>query len=168
MTTAEGLHQMARRRRLLALLVAAPAITSLLGPVALEGWRLRRPDSQLFVTPIAYSLADAIERDDVQRAYEFVREGQDPNELIAVRHPVLTGGRQVLVPPLLWAVAVNSRQAVLMLLGFGARMDRAMDRRVACLADALGHDETARLIRLYGGTTPPGPCPEGRAASLSP
>jgi hypothetical protein len=139
-----------------------------LGLVVAEGWRFRRPRSQLFVTPVAYSLADAIERDDVHRAYEFVRAGQNPTELIAVRHSVLTGGRFVLVSPLLWAVAVNSRQTVLMLLGFGARMDRATDRRAACLAEALGHEETARLLRLYGDTPSPKPCPEERKTSDPP
>ena len=117
------------------------------------------PESQPAVTPFAYSLADAIERDDVQRAYTFIRGGQDPNDLIAVRHPVLTEGREVLASPLLWAVATNSRQSVLMLFGFGARMDRPADRRAPCLAEALGHSEMAELVRRYGGTTSTDPCP---------
>lgn len=162
MTTTDSVRQFARRKSLLVLLIAVPALMTALGLIVIEGWRFRRPESQLFVTPVAYSLADAIERDDVQRAYAFVLAGQNPNDLIAVRHPVLTGGRMVLVSPLLWAAAVNSRQAVLMLLGFGARMDRAADRRAACLAEALGHEETARLLRLYGDTPSPKPCPEAR------
>lgn len=153
-------RQLARRRRVLALLIAAPTMLTALGLSAMEGWRFHQPSSQLFVTPFVYSLADAIERDDVQRAYEFIRAGQDPNDLIAARHPVLTGGRSVLVSPLLWAVAMNSRESALMLLGFGARMDRVPDSRAACLAEALGNTEIARLLRLYGDAPSPDACPE--------
>lgn len=107
----------------------------------------------------AYSLADAIEHDDVQRAYDFIREGQDPNDPITVRHPVLTAGRTVTTSPLTWAAATNSRQTALMLLGHGARMDRPAYGRAACLADALGNIEMAELLRRYSTGPSPAPCP---------
>ena len=139
--------QLAWHRRVLAVVMTAPALVAALSIVALEVWRIYRPDSELFVTPFAYTLADAIERDDVRRAYAFIRAGQDPNELIAVRHPVLTAGRGALVSPLLWSVATNSGNSMRMLLGHGARMERRADRAAACLADALGHNDVARLLR---------------------
>ena len=152
-----------RRQRLLAVLIAGPAILTAVGMIAMEAWRYRSLASPLFATPFAYSLADAIERDDVQRAYEFIRSGQNPNDLIAVRHEVLTGGRTVLVSPLLWAVAMNSRQSLLMLLGFGARTDRPADSAAACLARALGNTAIADVVRLHGPSPSHRPCPEPKA-----
>ncbi len=55
---------------------------------------------------------------------------------------------------------MNSKDAVLMLLGFGGRMDRATDRGAACLAETLGNKEIAQRLRLYGDKQPPTPCPE--------
>lgn len=161
MTTA-SLQQRARRTRFLATVLIAPAVATGLGVTAIEGWRLRRPTAPLFAAPMVYSLADAIESGDVPQAYGFIRAGQDPNELIAVRHPVLTGRRWVLVSPLVWAVATNNRQAVLMLIGFGARMDRPADSRAVCLAEDLGHGEIAGLLRLHGNAPSAGTCPQRR------
>lgn len=153
-----------RRRHLLAALIATPTILTALGVTALEAWRFHRPDSPLFVTPRVDSLADAIANDDVRRAYEFIRAGQDPNDLIAVRHPVLTDGRLVQVSPLLWAVATKSRQAVLMLLGFGARIDATSERQAVCLAEQLGRDDIAEVLELHGGHLSPEPCPRQEAS----
>lgn len=169
MTPASRLPPRDRRRHLLAVLMAAPAIVTALGVSALDAWRFQRPDSPLFVTPTADSLADAIAHDDVRRAYEFIRAGQDPNDPIAVRHPVLTGGGTVHVSPLLWAVATQSREAVLMLLGFGARVDAIAARRAVCLAEQLGRDDIAEVLELHAGHSSPEPCPKptaGEAALL--
>ncbi|MBI2563185.1 MAG: hypothetical protein HYW08_12505, partial [candidate division NC10 bacterium] len=94
------------------------------------------------------------------RAYEFIRQGQNPNEPIAVRHPALTGGRPLLVSPLLWAVATNSRQSVLTLLGHGVTMGRPANSRAACLADALGNTELAALLRRLAEGIEVAPCRE--------
>ena len=161
------LPRLDRRMRLLLLLMGTPALLTAIGLGALEVWRVRKPESPLFATPFVYSLADAIERDDVRRAYEFIRAGHSPSDAIAVRHPVLTGGRTLLVSPLVWAAAMNSRQIALMLLGFGARIDRPTDSQAACLAEALGHAEMAGLLRDYG-TKPPQPCPAGLTRDTSP
>ena len=83
----------------------------------------------------------------MQGAYAFIRAGQDPTALIEVRYPILTQGRTVLVSPLLWAVATKRSDAVLMLMGFGARADRESDRLAACIADALGNAEIANALR---------------------
>jgi len=80
------------RRRRLAALVAAPAVIVALGLVGLEVWRSVWPRASLFAPPFASSLAEAIATGNLQHAYEYVRAGQDPNQRIAVRHPVLTPG----------------------------------------------------------------------------
>jgi hypothetical protein len=95
----------------------------------------------------ADSFADALAAGDVRQAFEFIRAGQDPNELILVSHADLTGGQRVLTSPLLWAAANGKLQVVQMLLGYGARMERAGDRRAPCVAEALGAGEIARLLR---------------------
>lgn len=105
-------HQLVRRRRVLASMMAGPALVAALGVCAVEGWRMLQPKSALFADPFVFSLADAIERNDVDQAYAFIRAGQDPNEPIAVRHPVLSGGRSVLVTPIVWAVAIDRKAHV--------------------------------------------------------
>jgi len=120
--------------------------------VVVEVARWRQPRARLFADPFYYSLADAIQADDVQRAYGFLRTGRDPSDLIAVRDPALTRDRWILVSPLLWAVATQRKNEVLMLLGIGARTDRGTDRAASCLADALGNVEIAALLRKYRNT----------------
>ena len=112
----------------------------------------------LFAAPRVSSLADAIARDDVQQAYEFIRGAQDPNGLIEVADPVLTDGRRVMVSPLLWAVAVRSDRSVLMLFGVGARIDEEDERQAVCLAERLGQDDIARLLERHGGHASAGSC----------
>jgi hypothetical protein len=163
MTTNQTL-QMDRRTRFVAALITTPAVLAALGVLAIDVWRFQSPNAALLTAPFAYSLADAIAADNVQEAYTFIRAGQDPNELIAVRHPVLTDGRPVLVSPLLWAVATQKRNVLLMLLGHGARMDRAMDRSAGCLADALGDANIASLLRAYEDAVPREGC-QARNAS---
>jgi len=113
------------RRRRLAALIGAPAVAVALGLAGVEVWRAIRPRSSLFARPFAYSLAEAIETGNVQHAYQYIRAGQDPNQPIAVRHPVLTKNQWVLVSPLEWAAATDQRDVVRMLLGYGARPDSA-------------------------------------------
>lgn len=137
-----GIPPLPRRRRVLASIMAAPALLAALGLGAVESWRLLRPQSRLFAAPFVYSLADAIERHDVDQAYAFIRAGQDPNQPIAV----VTRGRPVLMPPLLWAVTTQNSDAVRMLVGFGARVDPA----AVCLAEEIGSAEIARLLTLHG------------------
>jgi hypothetical protein len=153
-----GILPLDRRRRLLATLMAVPAFLTALGLCAVESWRLLRPQSQLFATPFVYSLADAIERNDVEHAFAYLRGGQDPNARIAVRHPVLTRGQSILVSPLAWAVATESRETLLMLLGYGARFDQAAADNALCLAEAMGSHEIARLLTLYGSARPGQTC----------
>jgi hypothetical protein len=156
-----------RRRRLLASVMTVPAFLAALGMCAVESWRLVRPQSSLFAAPFVYSLADAIERNDVEHAHAFLRAGQDPNRPIAVRHAVLTGGQSVLVPPLVWAVETGSRETLLMLLGFGARVDPTNPDNALCAAEALGSKELARLLTVYGSAICPPPPPTAGSADAA-
>jgi len=142
-------------------MLALPVVLTVLGLCAVELARALRPDLPLFATPFVYSLADAIESDDVDSAVQFIRAGQDPNGLITVRHAVLTDGQSVLVSPLLWAVAMQRPRSVLMLLGFGARMDHRVNSRAVCLAEAIGNQEIASLLRRYPPQPTPAPEPCG-------
>jgi hypothetical protein len=157
MVTTDGLPHVSGRGRALTAVIAAPALMVALALGGLELWRTVRPRSDLFAPPFAYSLADAIATSNVEHAFRYVRAGQDPNRLIAVRHPELTAGKWVLASPLLWAVAVGSLDSVKMVLGHGARIERTADRQAACLAEALGHLEIARVLRTLDDV-PPGAC----------
>lgn len=148
-----------RRESLLALLIGGPAVILALGIVATEAWRWFEPNSSLFAAPAAASFADAIASDDVRAAYQFIRAGQDPNAVIAVRHTMLTGGRRVDVLPLLWAVAMQSESTVAMLLGFGARLDAVTKREAVCLAERLERADIVRLLRLGDPGASLEPCP---------
>jgi hypothetical protein len=143
---------MSSRAQLLAGLMLSPAVLIALLLASIEVWRAERPESRLFTTPAAYSLAEAIERDDVERAYGFIRKGQNPNEVMPASDPSLTAGRTVLVSPLEWAVATGGRNSAMMLLGFGARVGSSGGHGAVCLADALGRSEMAALLRSYGRT----------------
>jgi hypothetical protein len=134
------------RMRLLALLMGIPTIIIALGISALEAYRWLQPDASLFAPP-AMSLADAIANDDVRRTYELIRAGQDPAAPITVRHPDLTADRAVEVPPLVWAVAMESDWAVsMLLLRFGVHLDAQTQRRAVCLAERLRRPDIVRLL----------------------
>ena len=150
-----------RGHRLVAALLVVPALAGALAIVTVEAWRQYRPRSFYFNPPFTHSLADAIEGDDPKAAYEFLRAGADPNALIAVRDPILTGNRTLAVSPVLWAVAAESDSSLLMLLGFGARAYPHNGRRVACLAEAMGNRRMADFVRTYGHVPQP-PCPENQ------
>jgi len=97
----------------------------------------------------ADTLADAIASGDVHRAFALIRARQSANDLMPARHPAITDGRWVLVSPLVWSVAAQQKDMVLMLLGHGAHPVRAMDRQAVCLAQQLGNEDIARALRLY-------------------
>ena len=159
MTRPRSSPEIDHRTHLLALLLVVPAIVTALGVTGLEAWRWISPHSALFVSPAAASLANAIAANDARAAYEFIRGGQDPNGVIAVRHDVITGGQPVEVSPLLWAVATQSEEAVAMLLGFGARLDAPAKHQAVCLAVRLDRDDIVQLLQLSGADASAEPCP---------
>ncbi len=91
------LRQRFLRTHLVAWLIAAPPILGAIVLIAVDSSHDERPLTGTF--------AEAIMARDVEWAYAFIRAGQDPNDRIAFRNPELTGDRDVMVSPLLLAVA---------------------------------------------------------------
>jgi hypothetical protein len=133
--------------------------------VGIEAFRAVQPQSALFASPPRENLADAIEADDPLAAFAFVRAGQDPDALVAVRDVRWTADQWVLVSPVIWAVASDSPNSVLMLMTAGAQFPHDQDQRAACFAEALGHDSLAQLLRAYARGQVPQPCPKWRSGS---
>jgi len=116
----------------------------------------------------AGSLADAIADGDVERAYAFIRAGQDPNATIPFSHPDLTGDRQVMVSPLLLAVATHRDNVVSMLLSFGARLDLPQNKFAVCLAQQTGDKQIAEILMKLGGPAAKVECPAPKPGLLAP
>ena len=147
------------RLRTLTWTLAGPALAVLLLATVVEVWRVVAPTQAQAGYRMYGSLGEAIVMNDVRGAYEFIRRGQDPNGLIAVHDPVLTGGQVVLVSPVVWAAAAGRPKIVLMLLGAGVTFEREADRSAACLADRLGFADIAGVLRAIGGLPPASACP---------
>lgn len=146
------------RAHLVTWLMAAPALVGALGLAAIEGGGLMRPASPLTAPPPGRSFADTLRNGSVEEAYAHVKAGQDPNAPLPFRDPDLTAGREVMVTPLLVAVAAGQANTVMMLLSFGADLDAPGNARAACLADRLGHDDIAAGIRRNGRPLVDVPC----------
>jgi len=138
---------MTDRRALIGVLLALPAVLAALGVTGVEAWRAARPGSALFAPPPAPSLASAIEWGELPQVVGYLRGREDPWAPFDVRHPVLTGDRPVRVSPLLWAVAVGNTDAVRLFVGLNVPVETPEDRQAACLADALGEEAIAVVLR---------------------
>jgi hypothetical protein len=149
-----------RRSLVLIGILAAGSILAAAVVVTLETLRALQPQSPLFASPPRETLAQAIQADDPLAAFAFVRAGQDPDALVAVRDARWTADQWVLVSPLMWAVTSDSSNSVLMLLTAGARLPHEQDRRAACFAEALGHPSLGQLLRAYAPHQLPQPCPK--------
>ncbi len=147
------------RLHLVASLLAAPAVISALAIGASHARDLVRPEPSRYSDPVG-EFADAITKGGVEDAYAFVRAGTDPNTPIAFRDPGLTGGRQIMISPLLLAVAAHNENVVMMLLSFGARMDLPANARAACLANRLGDRTIAEMIVRDARPAPDVTCPD--------
>src|SRR5829696_4595958 len=111
------------RTRLIATLLAAPAVVVAIAMTAIEVYRLFRSDATLFGGAPPQSLAHAITGGfGVERSYDFIRAGQDPNELVMVPPSDYTAGRTVAASPVMLAVAAQDSSALLMLFNFGGRV----------------------------------------------
>jgi hypothetical protein len=161
----DALRTIHRRPLVLAGMLATGPILAAAAVVALEVLRAFQPQSPLFAPPRRETLAEAIQADDPLAAFAFVRSGQDPDALVAVRDVRWTADQWVLVSPLMWAVASDSPNSVLMLLTAGARLPHEQDRRAACFAEALGHESSARVLRAHAPRQLPQPCPHWQSGS---
>jgi hypothetical protein len=146
-----------RRTRLLAWVIAAPAIVAAAGLPAVEAYRVVNPSAPLFGDPPAASIVEAIERGNqgVEEAYRFIVAGQDPNRQVLVNDANLTGGHPVMVSPLMLAVAARNRNVVQMLMSFGARLDVPQNSQALCLAKALQNDAIVATLEGSVGEEPP-------------
>ena len=147
------------RQRRLALALAIPALMVTIGVCAVEAWRLIVPSRAQIGARVYTSLGEAIAMDDVIGAHEFLRRGENPNALITVYDPVLTGGRQLQVAPIVWAAAAGRRQIAQMLLGAGVTFTREADALAPCVADRLGYHDIAADIRKFASPPLASPCP---------
>ncbi len=132
------------------MLLAVPMLIGAVGLLGLEGYRIARPDSVLFVEPPQPSLVDAVRADALESAHAFLLAKTDPNQVVAFADETLTGGRTVMVSPLMVAVAARNGGPALMLLAFGAGMDLPQNARAACLAQELNETALAEAIRRDG------------------
>jgi hypothetical protein len=118
--------------------------------------------------PPAASMAEAIHHGEVEDAYAFISAGADPNAPIPFTDPELTGGRRVMISPLMLAVAANKENTVMMLLSFGARLTLAQNELAPCLAERLGYSALAAMIIRDGRPPREVTCPESRPVPPAP
>jgi hypothetical protein len=142
----------------LAFALAVPALIVTLAVCAVEMWRVLAPSQALIGHQTYGSPGEAIAMNDLRGAYDFIRRGQDPNVPIAVQDPLLTGGQEVLVPPIIWAAAAGRSSIVLMLLGSGPLYERDT-HRAACVADLQGFSDIAADVRRFTNRPLASPCP---------
>ena len=137
-----------------ALVVLLPAVAAALALVALEAGRARQPEDPLFDGPPPRSLARAILDDDVQGAFAFFRNGQDPNLPVDAALPDATTGRDraVHMTPLVLAVSAGNMNSVHMLLSVGVDMTRPENQLALCVArQRHDADMTTLLLRVVRG-----------------
>jgi hypothetical protein len=79
--------------------------------------------------------------------------------LIRFRDDVRTDGQDVLVSPLMIALAGSDDNTVMMLLSFGASVEYAPNRRAVCLAREMGMDNIADLLLSTGRPESEVDCP---------
>ncbi len=101
----------AAARRHLVLACFIPAVLMMLAVSGVEVWRVVAPARAEVGHRVYGTMGEAVVADDLRGVLGFIERGQSPNALIAVHDPVLTGGREVLVPPVVWAAAAGRRCA---------------------------------------------------------
>lgn len=143
-------HLVSSPLRVLAALIAVPAVFGALLLATVGTIDVVRSTSSDDRSPGA-SLGDSIMGDDVETAYAFIRSGQDPNARIPVEDTDVTGGRRVMVSPLMLAVATRRDNIVGMLLSFGARADVPQNKFALCLAQRIHADDVADMLSELGG-----------------
>jgi hypothetical protein len=157
------------RRLLLTVALALPALLGAGALVIVEGWWLVKPDAAIFTPAPPQTLAEAIDGQDLQWTYGYFVAGHHVEEPIDVQHGILTGGQLLRVSPLVWSVAVHNTGGVQLLLSLGGRLDGPAERYTPCLAEAVGDQALATLLRRYGAD-PGGDCdavPRGAAPLIA-
>jgi hypothetical protein len=131
----------------LSVVLAVPALGACVILVSLEAVRAIAPQSAAFRVHVPTSLSDAITHGlPVEDVYAFIRDGQDPNEPVAVDDPEYTGGQALTASPLMLAIAAGEANTVVMLFNFGARLDAPANRYALCLAREIGNSEIMETL----------------------
>ena len=146
-------------QRPLLLACTVPAVLMMLAVTGVEVWRVVAPSSAERGHRAYGTMGEAVVADDRRGVLGFIERGQSPDALIAVHDPVLTGGREVRVPPIVWATAAGRQRIVMALLFAGVTFQRDADRAAACIADRLEFPEIATQLRQIAGLSPPSACP---------
>jgi hypothetical protein len=137
------------------LVISAPAVLVACLMLVLEGNRLMEQRSRFAADAGPFdvgSFAAALRSGDYEQAFEYLRDsGSDPNRPIPFRDTELTGNREILVTPLLIAVATRVDNTVRMLMTAGVRIDAPGNRFALCLANQLGDTTIAGVITHDGG-----------------
>jgi len=153
------------RRSMAAVSMAAPAVVVAAWIVSFElaldpPYRIPEPTS---------SFSDAVQADAIERAFGHIRSGEDPNAPVPFRDDALTGGREIMLTPMLIAVAADNTDSVSMLMSSGVRMDAPGNRFAVCLARRMGHGELAvKIVEEAGPETAPTTCPDGPPSGEAP
>jgi len=158
-----------RRETVLAAALVIPALACTMLVSGIAVYRRVSPTSLLFGDPPPRTLIDAIERGNqgIERAYEFIAAGQDPNRPILIGDD-LTGGRPVMASPLMIAIAAKNRNVVQMLLSFGADPTLPQNELSMCLARAVGNDAILSALEPHTKGARQVTCPEGLANQPAP
>jgi hypothetical protein len=139
-----------RRDLVVPFLVTAPAVLVACLLLVLEANRLI--EQRVRPVPDASSFAQALRSGEYERAFEYLRDsGSDANNPIPFRDAELTGDREIMVTPLLIAVATRVDNTVRMLMTAGIRIDAPGNRFALCLANQLGDTTIAGVITHDGG-----------------
>jgi len=131
-------------------LLLAPSLLGAAWLALLGSGMVFPPVNGIETGPQDTSFVMALVANDPERAYGFLRTGQDPNQSVPFRHTVLTANRELRVPPLMIALATGSDNAAMMLLSSGAELALPQHQGAACLAEWAGASEAAALIRRGG------------------
>ena len=157
------------RMNIPAMLVLAPTIIVAASLALFEGRALMGPSTMRDSDLSEASFAEALRQGDMELAFATIRAGRNPNSPVAFRDQVLTGGRDIMIAPLLIAVAYNRDDSVAMLMGYGARLDAPGNRFAVCLARQLGYEAIASLVTRDGGPEAArATCPDRKAAREAP
>ena len=145
--------------------MALPAVVSAVWLTAFE-LTLDPPET---TPPAVTTFARAVADDRIEIAFAHIRAGQDPNAAVPFRDETFTGGRELMVRPLLIAVAHGNTDSVSMLMSNGARLDAPGNRFAVCLATRLQHTELAeKIIEDAGPEDAPTTCPDAPKSEDAP
>lgn len=140
----------------LALMVPAIAGALVLLIAAAGAGRPERSPSRA-LSPVAFGLA--VRADDLDAVFDAIRSGSDPNAPVPYRDPDQTAGREILVAPVMIAIANNRENTAMVLLSHGLRLDQPANAGAICLAEAMKEKGIVDILVRQGPARVPENCP---------